>query len=48
MVPRPQAAPQTPLAQISRAQREAVLRRIVGKTQPVVAPLDVAAFSSSI
>ena len=44
-MPTPPAG-QTPLAQISPAQRDAVVRRVLRK--PVVAPLDVAAFSSAI
>lgn len=35
-----------PLARISPAQKQAAVRRVLAK--PVVAPLDVAAFSSAI
>ena len=42
-----QTAPRTPLAEIGRREKLAVVRRVVDKT-PVVAPLEVAAFSSSI
>lgn len=42
-----QTAPRTPLAEIPATLKLAVVRRVVGKS-PVVAPLEVAAFSSSI
>jgi hypothetical protein len=39
----------TPLADIRPAQREALVRRILGSRKPATAaPLDVAAFSSSL
>lgn len=42
----PTPLPKTLLDRISRAQKAAAVRRVLAK--PVVAPLDVAAFSSAI
>lgn len=42
-----QTAPRKPLADLTRRDTAPVVRRITGRT-PVVAPLEVAAFSSSL